>query len=75
MRDLNTGFTLNNCLFGSVELTNNADLDKDKYIGYSVGFDSRSEFHLQMETWEKMSLFLELIGAHLRILIIIMKIS
>ena len=35
-----------------------------------MGFDSRSEFHLQIETWEKMSLFLELISAHIRILII-----
>ena len=29
-RDLNTNFTLGNCLFGSVELTKNADLDKYK---------------------------------------------
>ena len=26
-RDLNAEFTLNNCLFGSVKLTKNADLD------------------------------------------------
>ena len=33
-----------NCLFGSVKLTKNADLDKYQYGGYCIGFDSRSEF-------------------------------
>ena len=42
--NLNTDFTLGNCFFGSVKLTKNADLDKYKYIGYGIGFDSRSEF-------------------------------
>ena len=41
---LNTDFTLNNCLFGSVELSNNADLDKYKYSGYGIKFDCCSEF-------------------------------
>ena len=44
LRNLNIDFTLNNCLFGSVKLTKNADPDKCKYSGYSIGFDSRSEF-------------------------------
>ena len=44
LRNLNTSFTLGNCLFGSVKLTKNADLDKCKYTGYSIGIDSRSEF-------------------------------
>ena len=44
LRYLNTNFTLGNCLFGSVKLTKNADLDKHKYTGYGIGFDSRSEF-------------------------------
>ena len=44
LRNLNTDFTLNNCLLGSVKLTKNADIDKYKYSGYSIGFDSRSEF-------------------------------
>ena len=44
LRNLNTDFTLGNCLFGSVKLTKNADLDKYKYTGYGKGFDSRSEF-------------------------------
>ena len=45
-RDLNTDLTLNNCLFGSVKLTKNADPDKHKYSGYGIGFDSRLEFLL-----------------------------
>ena len=44
VRNLNTDFALNNCLFGSVKLTKNADPDIYKYSGYSIGFDSCSEF-------------------------------
>ena len=44
LRNLNTDFTLGNCLFGSIKLTKNADLDKYKYTGYGIGFDSCSEF-------------------------------
>ena len=43
LRNSNTDFTLNNCLFGSVKLTKNADPDKYKYSGYGIGFDSCSE--------------------------------
>ena len=43
-KNLNTDFTLVNCLFGSVKLTKNADLDKYKYTGYAIGFDSRLNF-------------------------------
>ena len=43
-RNLNTDFTLVNCLFASVKLTKNADLDKYKYTGYIIGFDSRLDF-------------------------------
>ena len=46
LRNLNTDFTLNNCLFGSVKLTKNADPDKYKYRSYSIEFDSGSEFSL-----------------------------
>ena len=46
LRNLNTDFTLGNCLFGSVKLTKNADLDKYKYCGYGIRFDSRSKFSL-----------------------------
>ena len=44
LKNLNTDFTLNNCLFGSVKLTKDADPDKYKYSGYSIGFNSHSEF-------------------------------
>ena len=44
LRNSNTDFELNNWLFGFVKLTTNADLDKYKYSGYAIGFDSRSEF-------------------------------
>ena len=43
LKNLNTDFTLKNCLFGSVKLTKNADLDKYKYSGYDIGFDFHSE--------------------------------
>ena len=43
LRNLETGFTLNNCLLGSLKLTKNADPDKYKYSNYSIGFDYRSE--------------------------------
>ena len=36
LRNLNTDFTLSNCLFGSVKLTKNADLDKYKYTGDGI---------------------------------------
>ena len=45
-RDLNTDFTLKECLFGAVKLTKNDDPDKYKYSGYDIGFDSRSQFSL-----------------------------
>ena len=36
--------TLKNCLFGTVTLTKNADIDKYKNCGYEIGFDRRSSF-------------------------------
>ena len=42
-RNLNTDFTLGNCLFGSLKLTKYTDLDKYKYTGYGIVIDSRSE--------------------------------
>ena len=36
--------TLQNCLFGAVILTKNADIDKYKYMGYGIGFDSKGTF-------------------------------
>ena len=36
--------TINNCLFGAVTLTKNADIDKYRYSDYGIGFDRRSSF-------------------------------
>ena len=52
-RDLNTNFTLGNCLFGAVKLTNNVDPDKYRYSGYGIGFDECSEFSWADGSWGK----------------------
>ena len=44
LRNLKTDFKLGNCLFGSLNLTKNADLDKYTYNGCGIRFNSRSEF-------------------------------
>ena len=36
--------TLKNCLFGTVTLTKNADIDKHGYSGYGTGFNRKGEF-------------------------------
>ena len=35
---------LENCLFEAVKLTKNSDIDKYKYAGYGIGFDSKGNF-------------------------------
>ena len=40
----NPDFTLENCLFGAVKLTKNADVNKYKYSGYGIGFDGKGDF-------------------------------
>ena len=35
---------MENCLFGAVSLTKNADIDQYKYSGYGIGFDRHREF-------------------------------
>ena len=35
--------TRENCLFGAVSLTKNADIDQCKYSGYGIGFDRKGE--------------------------------
>ena len=59
LEHLKIDVTLNNCLFGSVKLTKNADPNKNS--GYGIGFDSRSEFSFTDRSMEKMLLFCELI--------------
>ena len=41
---INPDFTLKNCLFRSVKIIKNADSNKYKYSGYSIRYDSCSEF-------------------------------
>ena len=53
LRNLNTDFILNNCLFGSVQLTKNLDPDKCNYSGYGIGFDFRSELSFTDESVRK----------------------
>ena len=36
--------TLKNCLFGEVNLTKNADIDRYGYSGYGIVFDRRGSF-------------------------------
>ena len=36
--------TLKNCLFGTVTLTKNTDIDKYGYSGYGIGFDRKTTF-------------------------------
>ena len=36
--------TLQNCLFGAAKITKSSDIDKYKYSGYGIGFDSKGTF-------------------------------
>ena len=38
--------TVENCLFGSVKLTKNTNIDKYGYSGYGIGFDRRASFSI-----------------------------
>ena len=39
-----TTFTIQNALFGAMQITKNADNSKNNYKGYGIYFDERSEF-------------------------------
>ena len=45
--------TLENCLFGAVSLTKNADIDQYKYSGYGIGFDRKGEFSFGLDLTNK----------------------
>ena len=49
--------TLENCLFGSVKLTKNADIDKYGYSGYGIGFDRETSFSIGNKTGENVIMF------------------
>ena len=40
--------TVENCLFGAVRLTKNADIDKYKYMGYGIGSVQKEIFYFLM---------------------------
>ena len=50
-RDLSPEFTLVDCLFGTVKLIKNAQLNKYVFRGYGIGFDARSKFQLPKNKW------------------------
>ena len=39
-----SNIALENCLIGAIKITKNSDVDKYKYSGYGIGFDSRASF-------------------------------
>ena len=49
--------TLENCLFSSVKLTKNPDIDKYKYSGYGIGFDKRGKFSFSDEFGQNVIIF------------------
>ena len=49
--------TLENCLFESVKLTKNADIDKYGYSGYGIGFDRETSFSIGNETGKNVIIF------------------
>ena len=51
-QDSKAEFTLKDCLFGALKLTNNANLNKYSYSGYGIGFDSRSLFSIPNFDWD-----------------------
>ena len=53
LKDLNTYFTLGNCLFGAIKLMKNDDPDKYEYSGYGIEFDLNSQFSWTDENDEK----------------------
>ena len=38
--------TIENCLFGAVKLTKNADTDKHEHFGWGIGFDRHGSFSI-----------------------------
>ena len=65
------GPALQNCLFSAVKLTKNADIDKYKYLGYGIGFDSTGSFSYPSEAYGRnvISFGADLSRASLHILI------
>ena len=52
-QDLNSDFSLEDYLFGAVELTQNSHLDKYSYSEYDIEFYSRLIFSFSIFDWDK----------------------
>ena len=50
----NDHLTLRNSLFGAVRVIKKADIDKNQYSGYGIGFDRKVVFHFQAVDLVKM---------------------
>ena len=40
----NTDYTVQNALFGTMQITKNTDIEKNNYKGYGICFDETSDF-------------------------------
>ena len=49
--------TLENCLFGAVELTKHVDVDLYKYSGYGIGFDRKGSYSIGNEIGRNVIIF------------------
>ena len=58
LKDLNTDFTLDNCLFAALKLTENADLTNMNIVVMVLDLMSVDNFHYQMVAGAKISLLL-----------------
>ena len=62
--------TLENCLFGAVTLTKNANIDKYGYSDYVIGFDRKTSFSISSNGFDQNVIILGLDMSLLFILII-----
>ena len=49
--------TIENCLFRSVKLTKNTDIDKYGYSGYGIGFDRKASFSIDNDIGRNVIIF------------------
>ena len=49
--------TIENCLFGSVKLIKNTDINKYGYFGYGIGFDRKASFSNGNDTGKNVIIF------------------
>ena len=52
--NVNSYPTLDNCLFRTVKLTKNTDIDQYEYYNYRIGFDRKEFFHAFLEELAEM---------------------